>query len=147
MCKSGKYTLGFQYFVRLDGGFPVCQVQTIAQNSSIIDGLEVEHYKQGRTVSINFWFPSLLVYCVVRSMILALVWCRFSDTGFRQFKSSVKHHLHLPQVLFSLESGLTQAPSHCQESYLMQVLAFTRYLECMRQASRLQLWINDHNNH
>ena len=51
----------------------VYQVHTTATGQSTRDACVVEHYKQGRTVSMSCWFPYLLVYWLDGSMISDLL--------------------------------------------------------------------------
>ena len=49
------------------------QVDTTAKRAGIRDAFVVEHYKQGRTVSMSCWFPYLLVCWLAGSMISDLL--------------------------------------------------------------------------
>ena len=50
------------------------QVDTKAKWAGIRNAFVVEHYKLGRTVSMSFWFPYLLVYRLTGSMFADLSW-------------------------------------------------------------------------
>ena len=54
-------------------GFFDLKVNTTAKRAGIRDAFVVEHYKRGRIVSMNVWFPYFLVYWLTSSMISDLL--------------------------------------------------------------------------
>ena len=92
-------------------GFFDLKVDTTAKRAGIRDAFAVEHYKWGRTVSMNFWFPHFLVYWLTGSMISDLL-C-YADSVTPVSAETVGNHigqtpLHFPQVQLSFESGVCQ---------------------------------------
>ena len=41
------------------------QIDTTVKRAGIRDAFVVENYKYGRTISMRFWFPYLLVYLLI----------------------------------------------------------------------------------
>ena len=111
-------TLGILNFVDL-GLVPssatcTCRLTPKQKRGGIRDAFVVDHFKQGRTVSMSFWFPYLQYWLIGWSVLWYLISCVMQIKWHwfppKRFISQIL--LHLPQVQLSLESGHTQALSH-----------------------------------
>ena len=86
--------------------------------------------------------------------IWTLELCRLSDAGFCQNSSSAKHHYSFHKFIFHWNPAIHKHPAtvrnpiSCTISCTSSVFHDHKfpfwYLECMRQTSGMQKWINDH---